>query len=135
MVRVKALSGGIASRPKRFAYVALGTVSLVLGLIGVVLPVIPTTPLILFSAWCYYRGSKRFHDWLVGYPYFGKIIAEYSGEEGMKKESKIKALLFTWVAVLLTAVFILESDAMRALIILIGFTGTVVILRLKTRKD
>jgi uncharacterized membrane protein YbaN (DUF454 family) len=129
------MSGVIASKSKRLVYVVVGTVSLALGLLGVVLPVIPTTPFILFSAWCYYRGSKRFHDWLVNHRYLGKIVAEYSGDEGMRKESKIKAIAFTWAAVLLTAAFILESSAMRALIILIGCIGTFVILRLRTREE
>jgi uncharacterized membrane protein YbaN (DUF454 family) len=129
------MSGVIASMSKRLVYVVVGTVSLALGLLGVVLPVIPTTPFILFSAWCYYRGSKRFHDWLVNHRYLGKIVAEYSGDEGMRKESKIKAIAFTWAAVLLTAAFILESSAMRALIILIGCIGTFVILRLRTREE
>jgi hypothetical protein len=129
------LSERTSSKPKRIAYVVLGTVSLALGLIGVVLPVIPTTPLILLSAWCYYRGSKRFHDWLINHPYLGKIVAEYSGEEGMKRGSKIKAIAFTWAAVLLTAAFVLESTTMRVIIILIGCIGTFVVLRLKTREE
>ena len=113
----------------------IGTVSLAIGLLGLVLPIIPTTPFILLSAWCYYRGSQRFHDWLINHPYLGKIVEEYSYEEGMKKESKTKAIVFTWAAILLTAIFLIKSTTMRSIIILIGCFGTLIILRLKTREE
>lgn len=121
-------------RESNLFYTILGTISLALGVIGIFLPVLPTTPLVLFSAWCYYRGSERFHDWITKHPYFGPIIEEYGGEEGMTKESKEKAIALTWTAVLLTAVFILDSFFMRAMIIAVAVIGTVVLIRIKTRK-
>lgn len=120
-------------KPIKFFYVVIGTISLILGVIGLVLPILPTTPFLLLSAWCYYRGSPRFHDWLINHPYLGPIVQEYSDGKGMRKESKLKAIALTWMAVLLTAVFILTSLQVRALIIGIACIGTFVILRLKTR--
>lgn len=120
-------------KPKRVFFLVLGTLSLVLGVIGMVLPVLPTTPFILLSAWCYYRSSQRFHDWLINHPRLGPIVEEYANEEGMSKDSKIKALAMTWIAVLFTAVFVLDSVHMRLLIVGLALIGTVVILRMKTR--
>jgi len=71
------------------------------------LSVLPTTPFILLSVWCFYRSSPKFHDWLINNPRLGPVVEEYANEEGMSKESKIKALAMTWVAVLFTAVFFL----------------------------
>jgi hypothetical protein len=119
---------------EKIVFTLIGTVSLLIGLVGIILPIIPTTPFILFSAWCYYRGSKRFHDWLVNHPYLGPIVEEYGNGEGMTKESKIKAIILTWTAVLMTAVFILQSLLMRAIIIVIAVIGTIVLIRIKTRK-
>jgi len=127
------MSGQLSSKSKRFLYILLGTLSLILGIIGLALPVIPTTPLLLCAAWCYYRGSPRFHDWLVNHPYLGSIIEEYSDGEGIRKESKVKAIVLTWLAVLLTAIFIVESLTMRILVIGLACVGTFVLLRLKTR--
>jgi hypothetical protein len=122
------------SSTEKIVFTLVGTISLLIGLIGIILPVIPTTPFILFSAWCYYRGSERFHDWLVNHPYLGPIVEEYGNGEGMTKESKIKAIILTWTAVLMTAVFILQSLLMRAIIIVIAVIGTIVLIRIKTRK-
>jgi uncharacterized protein len=121
------------SGAKKLAYLTLGTVSLALGIIGILLPVLPTTPFILLAAWCYYRGSPRFHTWLVNHPKLGPIVEEYGDGKGMRKESKQKAIIMTWVAVLLTAVFILDTLQLRALVIGLAGIGTLVILRLKTR--
>jgi uncharacterized membrane protein YbaN (DUF454 family) len=122
------------TKSQKFFYILLGTISLGLGIIGLILPVLPTTPFILFSSWCYYRGSERFHDWLINHPYLGKIVEEYSDKEGITRDSKAKAIGLTWIAVSLTAIFILESIFMRALIILLAIIGTIIILRLKTRE-
>ena len=124
----------LTRKDKNVFYIVIGTLSLVFGLIGVILPVLPTTPFILFSAWCYYRGSQRLHNWLINHPYLGPIIEEYGEGEGMTKESKMKAIGMTWLAVILTAVFFLDSFSMRVLIIIVAMIGTIILLRIKTRK-
>ena len=124
----------LTQKDRNVFYIVIGTLSLVFGLIGVILPVLPTTPFILFSAWCYYRGSERLHNWLINHPYLGPIIEEYGEGEGMTKESKMKAIGMTWLAVILTAVFFLDSFSMRVLIIIVAMIGTIILLRMKTRK-
>ena len=97
------------------------------------MPIIPTTPLVLLAAYCFYKGSPRFHNWLVCHPYFGSIIREYSDGGGVKKSSKVKAIALTWAMVSLTAIFVLKTWEMRVLIIGLAIIGTIVIIRLKTR--
>jgi uncharacterized membrane protein YbaN (DUF454 family) len=119
---------------RKLILTVIGSLSLALGIIGVILPVLPTTPFILFSAWCFYRGSDRFHNWIINHAYFGPIIKEYGDSEGMTIESKVKAIGMTWTAVLLTAIFVLDSFLMRTLIIIIAGIGTIFLLKIKTRK-
>ncbi len=121
--------------PAKILYNIVGTVSLALGIIGIFLPILPTTPFILLSAYCYYRGSKRFHDWLINHPQLGPIVEEYGDGDGMTKQSKRKALIMTWTAVTLTVIFLLDTLATRALVIGLALVGTYVILRLKTRES
>jgi len=123
------------SKPKKVLLLFLGTLSLVLGVIGMFLPVLPTTPFILLSAWCYYRSSPRFHDWLVNHPRLGPIVEEYANDEGMNRDSKIKALAMTWIAVIFTMVVFLDSIQMRLLVMGLAIIGTIVILRIKTRPN
>lgn len=122
------------STPKKLLYVALGTISLILGLIGIPLPVLPTTPFILLSAWCFYRSSPRFHSWLINHPRLGKIVKEYANNEGMTRESKLKALRISWGFVLITEVFLLDSFNLRLATFVLMLIGTFFILRVKTRE-
>jgi uncharacterized membrane protein YbaN (DUF454 family) len=123
------------SEPKKLIYIFIGTIFLVIGIIGIIVPVLPTTPFVLLSAGCYFRGSSRFHNWLLNHNYFGPIVREYSDGKGMRKKSKVKAILLTWIMVLGTAIFLLDSFSMRLFIVGLATVGTFVILRLKTRDD
>ncbi|MFW6109229.1 MAG: YbaN family protein [archaeon] len=128
------MSKNEVSKPRKLLYLVVGFVSLVLGLIGIPLPILPTTPFILLSAWCFYRSSPKFHEWLINHPRLGPIVDEYADKEGMSRNSKIKALAMTWIAVIVTTVFALDSLHPRLLVITLAIIGTFFILRIKTRE-
>src|SRR3989337_662720 len=65
------------SKFKRGFFVIAGTVFLGLGVLGIALPILPTTPFLLLSAACYYKGSKRLHNWLMNNRWFGGYIRNY----------------------------------------------------------
>lgn len=131
MLMVKA-PGSVGEKTLKLVYNIIGTVSLFFAFIGVVLPIIPTTPFVLLSAACYYKGSERLHGWLSHNELFGPIIRDYEEHRGMRKATKIKALTIMWAAVLASALLILNTLKMRALVILIAVIGTVSMLRIKT---
>jgi hypothetical protein len=117
---------------KQLFYNILGSISLLFAFIGVILPVVPTTPFVLISAACYYKGSKKIHNWLQQNKVFGPIIRDYEEHGGMRKNSKIRALTIMWIAVTLSTFLILQTLFMRVIVILIAAIGTVVMLRVKT---
>jgi hypothetical protein len=127
-------TGSVGEKTLKLIYIIFGTVSLVFAFIGVVLPVIPTTPFVLLSAACYYKGSERLHGWLSRNEVFGPIIRDYEEHGGMRKATKIKALTIMWMAVLASALLILDTLTMRALVVLVAFIGTVSMLKIKTIK-
>ena len=61
----------------RGVLIVLGWLLVALGFVGIFLPVLPTTPLILLALWCFARSSKRFHDWLFNHPRFGKLARDW----------------------------------------------------------
>jgi uncharacterized membrane protein YbaN (DUF454 family) len=77
---------GIKSR----LYVAAGCIALALGVAGIPLPLLPTTPFLLLAAFFFARGSKRWHDWLVGHRVFGPYIAAFREKRGLTPEQKLK---------------------------------------------
>ena len=125
-------TGRIGEKTLKLIYNIIGTVSLAFALIGVILPIIPTTPFVLLSAACYYKGSKRLHGWLSHNEMFGPIIRDFEEHGGMRKITKIKALTIMWTAVLASALLILNTFTLRVLVFLIAIIGTLSMLKIKT---
>ena len=81
-----------ASRTVRVALVAVGTSSLALGVIGIFVPVLPTTPFVLLAAGCYARASTRFHRWLTRSRVFGPMIREWQLHRSIRYRTKLFAI-------------------------------------------
>ncbi|MGI9409707.1 MAG: YbaN family protein [Hyphomicrobiaceae bacterium] len=84
---------------KRTLWKLAGTASLVIGVIGIVVPLLPTTPFLLLAAFCYQRGSERLHDWLVNHPRFGPAIRDWRTHGVISRTAKRNAMI-AMVAVL-----------------------------------
>ena len=79
-------------------YLVAGLLSLGIGIIGIVLPLVPTTPLILVSAYCFARSSERLHSWLVGHPRFGRYISDFESGRGIPRRVKVLAMIMAAAA-------------------------------------
>lgn len=123
---------GLKQNTVRLLYIIAGTLSLIIGIVGIVLPVLPTTPFLLLSAACYYRGSEKLHSWLIQSKLFGPTIRDFEEKGGMKQSTKIKALVMLWVTVLVSAFLVLDSFIHRLGVIVLASIGTFFILRIKT---
>ena len=78
---------------------AAGSVFLGLGAIGVVLPVLPTTPFLLLALACYFRSSERMTHWMLNNKYFGKYIKNYREGKGIPIKTKIFAIAILWITI------------------------------------
>jgi uncharacterized membrane protein YbaN (DUF454 family) len=85
-----------------------GTICVVLGAIGIVFPLLPTTPFLLAAAACYYKSSERMHRWLLNNKWFGEYIRNYTEGRGLTKKTKITALTVLWATILFSTVFMLH---------------------------
>ena len=88
----------------RFFWRLAGLTSLVLGVIGIFLPLLPTTPFMLLSAFCFSRGSKKLHDWLLTHPRLGRPILEWQDHGAISKKAKLLAGIAMLLAFLLALV-------------------------------
>jgi uncharacterized membrane protein YbaN (DUF454 family) len=117
---------------KRLLIVA-GTLATAIGIIGILVPLLPTTPLLLLAAACYLRSSERFYRWLLGNRLFGSYIADYLAGRGMPLKTKIYTLLLLWLTIGLSAAIGTQSTVVRIVLLLVavGVTLHIVIIKLK----
>ena len=119
---------------KKYFLIAAGTLSLGLGVIGIFVPILPTTPLLLLAAWCYSRSSRRLHDWLMSRPRLGEYIRRYREGLGIPLSTKIFSVGLLWATISFSALVVVESTAVRVLLFLIAAGVTTHILTLPTFK-
>jgi uncharacterized membrane protein YbaN (DUF454 family) len=98
------------NRPKivRAIFFAVGTLSLVLGAIGIVLPLLPTTPLLVLAVACYCRSSERMTKWVLTNKYFGSYIRRYREGKGIPIKTKLIAITILWITIGYSAFFIVN---------------------------
>ncbi len=91
---------------KRFFLIAVGWLSIVLGVVGIFLPILPTTPFILLAAWCFARSSDRFHQWLRNHPRLGLIVRSWEDGQGLPRKVRNRVLILLWFSLLSSSLII-----------------------------
>ena len=81
------------NRLLRYAWLAAGVISLVVGIIGIALPLLPTTPFLILAAYCFARGSTRLHHWLVNHPRLGPPIRDWETYRAISRRGKQLAMV------------------------------------------
>jgi len=122
----------ISVKIKHLLFIILGTLFLVIGCIGLILPILPTTPFLILAAACYGRGSDRIYGWMMRNRLFGEFIKNYLEGKGIKSRQKIITLVFLWVMIIFTTAYIIENMIIRIFLLIIAFTVSVHILKLPT---
>ena len=117
----------------RFLLVLIGTLSLGLGIIGIFVPLLPTTPLLLLSAYCYVRSSTRMYTWLVNHRILGSYIFYYLHYKAIPLRMKISATLLLWLSLVATMLWLRNPWASIGLT-LVGSATSFHVIRLRTLK-
>jgi uncharacterized membrane protein YbaN (DUF454 family) len=90
----------------RICLIILGWISIILGVAGVFLPLLPTTPFILLAAWCFAKSSTRFHHWLITHPYLGTIVKTWESGSPLPPKVRNRILLFMWLGMLFSMIIV-----------------------------
>ena len=115
--------------------VTFGTIFVGLGIVGIFVPVLPTTPFLLLAAACYARSSKRFYHWLLYNRWFGNYIRNYRQKRGIALKVKVLTITLLWVTIGVSAIFAVQSLAVRIILVLIAIGVSIHVLSLKTLKQ
>jgi uncharacterized membrane protein YbaN (DUF454 family) len=110
----------------------VGTLFVGLGILGILLPLLPTTPFLLLAAACYAKSSQRFYDWLLNNRWFGKYIKNYREKTGIPSIVKISTISILWITIALSAIFATENLLVRMVLLVVALGVTIHILSMRT---
>ena len=115
----------------RAAWVVAGSISLLLGIIGIFVPVLPTTPFLLLASACFLRGSERMHRWLLSHGRLGKYIRDFEAGRGIPARAKVVAIAMMWISIAFAVKLVGHPVAAGAMLLVAGAV-TIYLLRLPT---
>ena len=122
------------SEVKRILLLICGWVSFILGVIGVVLPVLPTTPFMILAAACFSRSSVRFHEWLLNNRFFGQVIRDWEKHKSVTRVVKVRALIII-VATFSISILVVPKLWLKVMLVGFGVTCFYFIYRLPELSD
>jgi len=116
-------------------FFAGGTISLGLGIVGIFLPLLPTTPFLILAAIFYARSSKRLHYWIMHNRLFGRYIKNYVSGGGIPLPAKIVIIILLWITIGISAIFVVSGIVIRIILFLVATGVSVHIITVRTLRS
>jgi uncharacterized membrane protein YbaN (DUF454 family) len=120
------------SSVRRCLLTITGIIAVVLGAVGVFVPLLPTTPFLLLAAACFIRSSERLYAWLIHHRWFGSYIRNYREHCAVTLRAKVIALALLWMVIGYSAVVVVDSWLLRVVLAVIAVGVTIHLLHLRT---
>ncbi len=118
----------------RYFYLISGILLVVIGTIGIFLPVLPTTIFLILASACFVKSSPKANEWLRNHKLFGQYIKNYQEKTGLTLKSKILNITFLWTMILLSAFLFTDNIYIKVLLIAIAVGVTLHLLMIKTKR-
>ena len=132
------IMGPTLSPTMKLLFNIIGVLAVLLGILGLFLPLLPTTPFLLLASACFARGSDRLHGWLLNHRVFGVYLRNFEAGNGIPLRAKIVASVMMWSS-LLVAIVRFEHLGLRLALVLIGASVSLYLWRylptLRTRRS
>lgn len=116
---------------KKYIYIFIGMLSLCLGVIGIILPIIPTTPLLLLTGFCFMKGSTKFHSWFISSKIYIKYLENFDKNKVMTLKSTLLIIIFVSLIFMLSIYFINNIAMTIVFNVLLFLKSLYFILRIK----
>ncbi len=111
---------------KEYLFIALGSLCVALGAIGVVVPGLPTTPFLLLASWLFYRSSEKLQKKLLA-SWLGKYIREYENNRGLSIRGKISAIAMMLIMCSISTIFFIPNMVVKLIVVFAGIIGSLVV--------
>ena len=123
------------SKSKKALLISTGTFFVGIGIVGMFVPILPTTPFLLIAAALYARSSQKFYNWLINNKFFGKYIRNYREGKGVPLKIKIFTISLLWITIGCSAFIAVDIFFVRIILIIVAIGVTIHIIRIKTFKS
>ena len=110
----------------RVFFIVAGCIAVILGTIGVVVPGLPTTPLVLLASWCFYKSSPRLQAWLLQ-SFLGKYIRDHQEKGGLTTRKRVSIILLMATMVAISTIFFIQDWVIRIIVWVAGLIGCIVV--------
>jgi uncharacterized membrane protein YbaN (DUF454 family) len=119
---------------KRRLLLAAGTLSLAVGIVGIFVPILPTTPFLLLAAGCYLRSSQRFYNWLMGSRWLGSYIRNYIESRGLPLKVKLFTIILLWVTIGIS-IWLVAKPVVTVILLIVAMGVTLHIIFIRKRRE
>ena len=104
----------------RIFLLIIGTISLVLGSLGIVVPLLPTTPFLLLSLACFVKSSDRMYNFVITNKYLAPYVKDFMEGRGIPKDVKKKAIFYKWLGIGFAVLFVVDKNIIKLLLLFIA---------------
>ena len=118
----------------RYAYLVAGFLLVAIGVIGIFLPLLPTTIFLILASACFVKSSPRANEWLKNNKYLGPYLKNYQDKTGLTIKSKIFSIIFLWLSILVSAFFLTDELYIRIILLAIAIGVSIHLTLVKTKK-
>jgi hypothetical protein len=121
------------SKTRKWLLEICGLAAVGLGVFGIFLPLLPTTPFLLLAAACFFRSSDRLYNWLIHHRWFGRTIRQYREHKAVSLQTKLATLLLLWITLAISGM-VIDVLWLRLVLLLVGIGVTWHVSSMKTMK-
>lgn len=111
-----------------------GSFFLSLGIVGIAIPLLPTTPFLLLAAACYLRGSERMYKWMLTNRYFGSYLRNYRQGRGIPWRVKIATVSLLWIVIGFSAIVVTDNMIVRIVLLVVALGVSIHMLTIKAKR-
>ena len=121
----------ILKKPIKVLLISIGTFFIGVAIVGIFIPILPTTPFLLISAALFARSSKKFYNWLINNKIFGTYIKNYREGKGIPLKSKVITIALLWITIGCSVIFAIDIFWVRVILVIIAIGVTIHIIRIR----
>lgn len=119
----------------RYAYLTAGILLVMIGVIGIFLPLLPTTIFLILASACFVKSSPKANDWLRNHKILGIYLKNYQDKTGLTVKTKAVTITFLWLSIIFSAFFLTSEFYIRMILLAIAVGVSIHLILVKTKKN